>query len=269
MIGLIEAIVLGLPMAAALTGVFSYTLNALSSDEPAKPSKLPESDIAKLIVELLRSDDGWEVGGSINLGTTTYTHDKGVRLIQVRSYVSVYVANDKDELKKAEITSSDESLIRSEIEAYKTRAKHSRQRELAKALAQRIVDGTPSSNPLLGGPGVPRLPAPSDDDTSPVQSEPAGTLYYDADSEQIVKIGSIHAGAIMDVDLLKRYNLPTKTPGTQINSISLQAKRLGLEYDPSYDLYITRDPFKHRGTFAGKRIKYEKPTPPKTQKVFK
>ena len=259
MIGLIEAIVLGLPIAAALTGVFSYTLNALSSDEPAKPSKLPESDIAKLIVELLRSDEGWEVGGSINLGTTTYTHDKGVRLIQVRSYVSVYVANDKDELKKAEITSSDESLIRSEIEAYKTRAKHSRQRELAKALAQRIVDGTPSSNPLLGGPGVPRLPAPSNDDTPAVQSQSAGTLCYDRRTEQIIKIGSINAGAIMTDELRERYGLDERLQGTKINSRSLLAKRLGLEYDPRMDLYITNNPTQHMGTFAGKRVIYQKP----------
>ena len=189
---------------------------------------VPESPVAELVVELLRSDEGWKPGTSRAsiYHSVVWVHETGVKIDNFgrgsdRNLLLVYVANDQGHFQGAQISDADGNTIIAEVKAFERRREAAEQYRLAKSLAKRIVDRG-EVRPVLGGSDVPGLPAPGDDDSSEHGSTAAGLLTYNPTTGQV--IASVRGDSVkldLDASLRKRYELsPAERylDGQQVNA---------------------------------------------------
>lgn len=184
----------------------------LDGSWPSTIVALPElSPTVALVIELLKQDDGWVADGKL------LTHETGVEISvfqKCNPYTALYiptvkltVLDEDQEPVKVEFNDYEKGVLISEYNANISRRVDRRKREVTAALAKRIIAREKGElQPVLGGPGVPLLPAPDNDNSQSVSVMPAGILTYDEMRQQVVAIGGRGSERMnLDVSLERRY----------------------------------------------------------------
>lgn len=147
----------------------------------------------ELIVELLRADEEWNktrhgMGGA----NARYVHQSGVRVCVSSENLryggspiySADILDDNNIWHTAGISNAEFKLIAKEIEAYETRARDRKQRELTAALARRIAGGTVP--PVLAGTKLLGPPPADEDCTGGSDSVSSGSISFDKQTGKVV-----------------------------------------------------------------------------------
>jgi len=206
-------------------GLINYARDAekwrkLASDATVlTPTIKPQlSDAGELIVELIRSDEGWmdihpDSATSIRLRHDVTGTVVSNRLLSHGRMTNVYITSDSGSLEDVDITNEDGKAIYGELKAYKTRERDRKQRELKKSLAQRILAVERGEvRPVLGDHRV--RPANKSNESivagsismDKIRADTPGLLTYDSARQQIVTVGNGDKLQLSDY-LRKRYDM--------------------------------------------------------------
>lgn len=203
--------------------VYSDAQEAKKSIAAIPKTFVPENPTVLLVVELLRADEGW---GEIKEPRASYTnyetwhHETGVRIrltdvydgIMDYSSTSVLIQTDYGTFETAEITSNDGKAIRKELEAFKSRQRDSKQRELTRLLATRVQARERGEIlPILGSPELSQSESSDGDllesERKLGETDATGLLTYDKVAQQIVKVGGGNHRLVLSDALKARYNI--------------------------------------------------------------
>lgn len=202
---IIEAIIFGAVPAIMTWNLFKEHQISKAVEKDFKQRRTAEentpiSDLAAMVIELLKEDEGW-----LENKRGSLTHATGISLKQVTSLsLEVFVNDTSGVGTKADVTSLDQRRIIGEINSFKSRREAAKQRALTRTVAERIValrNGT--IRPVLGN----DEDGAADDD-SVGGSDPVPALYFDARTNRIVALGTRDAGKLtLDSTFVKRYKL--------------------------------------------------------------
>lgn len=202
-------------------------LPELPTIDPA--TVMPEGDTATLVVELLRSDNGWRVLRDRSAERDTIEHETGIKITKQVShgyhyseYVFVYVMDQKGAYQHVDTNASDDKILLRELKAFHNRQRDAKQRALTRALAQRIVARERGEvQPLLGGPGSDgSTPATNSGSGNSSQADATGLLTYDPASQQVV--ATVRGDSVklrLDATLRRRYQLSDAKSDKELGEI--------------------------------------------------
>ena len=188
---------------------------------PKLEQKSAETDVGKLVIELLRTDEGWTHKNS-KKWDNEFFHNTGLQVYHKHQYIDygygdrydydyvcVNVLDEEGKKYEAAEIGNDGKYIAAELIAYKTRERSAKQKRLSAALAKRILD---RESGVLAGPGMvePDVPQEVDRDklVPKVRDDTTGVLRYDVETKQLIT--TVRGDRVileMDDSVAKRYGL--------------------------------------------------------------